>query len=87
VGVFPGDVQAIHKTERKARAALLDEVCVPPGYNRKHAIQLLNGPRPPKEQVRRPGEHQPHSGNERKIPQNIIPHRLAKSVYKLHSLL
>lgn len=43
-----------HQAERKARGALLDELCLTTGYNRKYAIRLLNGPRPEKERVRRP---------------------------------
>jgi hypothetical protein len=40
------------QAERKARGALLDELCVTTGYNRKYAIRLLNGPRPGKERVK-----------------------------------
>lgn len=43
-----------HQAERKARGALLDELCLTTGYNRKYAIRLLNGPRPEKERVRQP---------------------------------
>ena len=43
-----------HQAERKTRGALLDELCLTTGYNRKYAIRLLNGPRPEKERVRRP---------------------------------
>ena len=42
-----------HQAERKARGALLDELCLTTGYNRKYAIRLLNGPPPEKERVRR----------------------------------
>ena len=43
-----------HQAERKARGALLHELCLTTRYNRKYAIRLLNGPRPEKERVRRP---------------------------------
>ena len=55
-----GGIQA----ERKVRAALLDEFCVTPGYKRKYAIRLLNGPRPEKERVPRPRERKSQYGKQ-----------------------
>ena len=50
-----------HQAERKARGALLDELCLTTGYNRKYAIRLLNGPRPEK-QMDLGGEADPTAG-------------------------
>jgi hypothetical protein len=57
-----------------------DEFCVTSVTTASTRFDSSKAPRLQKEQVRRPGQHMPHSGNERKIPQNIIVHRLAKPV-------
>jgi hypothetical protein len=53
-----------HQAERKARGALLDELCLTTGYNRKYAIRRLNGPRPEKERVKRPRGRQTQYGKQ-----------------------
>ena len=38
---------------RKAKRVILSEFCANTGYHRKHAIRLLNGPRPEKRRTQR----------------------------------
>jgi len=42
---------------REGRSRLIDELCEMCGYERKHAIKLLNGKRPITGEARRRGEH------------------------------
>ena len=56
--VLAGDLRSLSDGGQKAKRVILNEFCANPDYNRKHAIRLLNGPRPekhPSERRRRRG--------------------------------
>ena len=64
---FRAIYERYHKAGRSLKQVILDEFCLNTRYNRKYAIQLLNGP-PPGKQSRRAArrEDSPRAGRARR---------------------